>query len=61
MYHIPQQACNTLLSNELKAGRWRFIYMYLPAIYQPSAIRTQPASIEFRSTLLLYLLKTKRQ
>ena len=33
MYHIFQQACNALLVNMLKAGRWLF---YIPAIYQPS-------------------------
>ena len=33
MYHIFHQACNVLLVNMLKAGRWQF---YLPAIYQPS-------------------------
>lgn len=43
MYHISQQACNALLVNMLKAGRWLF---YLPAIYQPSTSRAQPALIE---------------
>ena len=33
MYHIFQQACNALLVNMLKAGRWLF---YLPVIYQSS-------------------------
>ena len=36
MYHISQQACNALLVNMLKAGRWLF---YLPAIYQQGTAR----------------------
>lgn len=36
MYHIFQQACNALLVNMLKAGRWLF---YLPAIYQHGTAR----------------------
>lgn len=44
MYHIFQQACNALLVNMLKAGRWQF---YLPAIYQPSTSKTQPTLIGF--------------
>ena len=43
-YHISQQACNALLVNMLKAGRWLF---YLPAIYQPSTSKTQPTLIGF--------------
>lgn len=42
MYHISQQACNALLVNMLKAGRWLF---YLPAIYQPSTSMALPALI----------------
>ena len=41
-YHIFQQACNALLVNMLKAGRWLF---YLPVIYQPSTSMAQPALI----------------
>lgn len=44
MYHISQQACNALLVNMLKAGRWPF---YIPAIYQPSTSMAQPALIGF--------------
>lgn len=44
MYHISQQACNVLLVNMLKAGRWLF---YIPAIYQPSTSMAQPALIGF--------------
>ena len=44
MYHISQHACNVLLVNMLKAGRWLF---YLPAIYQPSTSMAQPALIGF--------------
>lgn len=44
MYHIFQQACNALLVNMLKAGRWLF---YIPAIYQPSTSMAQPALIGF--------------
>lgn len=44
MYHIFQQACNALLVNMLKAGRWLF---YLPVIYQPSTSKIQPALIGF--------------
>lgn len=44
MYHIFQQACNALLVNMLKAGRWLF---YLPVIYQPSTSKTQPTLIGF--------------
>lgn len=36
MYHIFQQACNALLVNMLKAGRWLF---YLPVIYQHGTAR----------------------
>lgn len=36
MYHIFQQACNALLVNMLKAGRWQF---YIPAIYQHGTAR----------------------
>lgn len=44
MYHISQQACNALLVNMLKAGRWLF---YLPVIYQPSTSMAQSALIGF--------------
>lgn len=44
MYHIFQQACNALLVNMLKAGRWLF---YLPVIYQPSTSMAQSALIGF--------------
>lgn len=44
MYHISQQACNALLVNMLKAGRWLF---YLPVIYQPSTSMAQPELIGF--------------
>lgn len=44
MYHIFQLACNALLANMLKAGRWLF---YLPAIYQPSTSMAQPTLIGF--------------
>lgn len=42
MYHISQQACNALLVNMLKAGRW-LSYLpastsHLPAIYHKSTI-----------------------
>lgn len=44
MYHIFQQAYNALSVNMLKAGRWQF---YIPAIYQPSTSKIQPALIGF--------------
>lgn len=42
MYHIFQQACNALLVNMLKAGRW---LVYKTAIYQPSTSMAQPTLI----------------
>ena len=56
MYHISQQACNALLSSELKAGRWRFIYMYLPAIYHSYKNETTMKTIRYTLALCLALL-----